>query len=349
MQDIDEAIKLNKEALLICSEKHLHRPMLLHNLAGCLQTCYQRSSNIEDLDQAIQLNEEALSLCPPGHPERTMSLNSLAVCLHSRFLRHDDIEDLMKAIRLHQEALLLLTPEHTGRLLAVFNLANCLRILCYKQGNIQFLDESIQCLRQAKESCNPHHPMLAHLWSHLAMYSSERNQILNSPDDSSSITHLFEKATNHQTASLQVRFKSSLQWVTKETGPSQLHAYQKSLQVADQYILVRASISSRHQILSEIPQSLALDAVACAVDLGEMERAVELFEQGRTMLWSQMARYRASLDVLRVANVELSEEFEKLSKLLEASTITSSRNILPQHSVEMRHISIGRLAKLGAS
>jgi hypothetical protein len=45
--------------------------------------------------------------------------------------------------------------------------------------------------------------------------------------------------------------------------------------------------------------TLAVDAISCALQGGDECRAVELLEQGRTVIWTQMARVRMPLDDLR--------------------------------------------------
>ena len=83
MQDLEEAITLDQEALEIRSQGHLNRPLLLDNLADHLSTRYKQLGATEDLQEAIFLVREALYLRPQGHPHRTASLSSLAMSLFS--------------------------------------------------------------------------------------------------------------------------------------------------------------------------------------------------------------------------------------------------------------------------
>ena len=59
MEDLDEAIVLDREALGLCPQGHLNWVMSLNNLAGHLSTRYNRLGAIEDLDEAFVLVREA--------------------------------------------------------------------------------------------------------------------------------------------------------------------------------------------------------------------------------------------------------------------------------------------------
>ena len=85
MEDLDEAIVLDREALNLFPQGHHDRSTSLSNIADHLSSQYKQLGAMEDLDEAIGLVREALDLCLHGHPDRSISLNSLADCLSSRY------------------------------------------------------------------------------------------------------------------------------------------------------------------------------------------------------------------------------------------------------------------------
>ena len=85
MEDLDEAIVLDQEALNLFLQGHHDQSTSLSNIADHLSSRYKQLRAMEDLDEAIGLVREALDLCPHGHPDRSISLNSLADCLSSRY------------------------------------------------------------------------------------------------------------------------------------------------------------------------------------------------------------------------------------------------------------------------
>ncbi|KAG1843448.1 hypothetical protein DFJ58DRAFT_844301 [Suillus subalutaceus] len=69
----------------------------------------------------------------------------------------------------------------------------------------------------------------------------------------------------------------------------------------------------------DFPRTLAMDAASCALRSGDMCRTVELWEQGRTIIWTQMTRLRTPLDSLWTCGnhaVALVKKFRNLNSLL---------------------------------
>ncbi|KIJ05440.1 hypothetical protein PAXINDRAFT_93482, partial [Paxillus involutus ATCC 200175] len=78
--DLDEAIQLHCDALVLTPPGHPDHALSLCNLGARLNTQFKQSGNLDDLE-AIQLDRDALVLTPLGHPDHAMSLCNLAVDL----------------------------------------------------------------------------------------------------------------------------------------------------------------------------------------------------------------------------------------------------------------------------
>ncbi|KAF8436034.1 CHAT domain-containing protein, partial [Boletus edulis BED1] len=128
MEHLDEAIILNREALVLCTKGHPDRFASLNNLAFGLSIRYNRLGVMEDLNEAIALNREALVLRPQGHPDRSYSLNNLALNIFTQYEQLRVIEHLDEAIVLNEEALELCPKGHSNRPSLLYNLARCLSI-----------------------------------------------------------------------------------------------------------------------------------------------------------------------------------------------------------------------------
>ncbi|KAG2099598.1 uncharacterized protein F5147DRAFT_814041 [Suillus discolor] len=172
MSDLDEAIELHLDALLLRPPDHPDRSMSLSNLGASLRNRFQQCGIMSDLDESIELHRDALLLCPPdrfeqrgvmsdldesielhrdalllrprGHPDRSMSLNNLANSLRDRFLQHGIMSDLDEAIELDQAALLLRPRSHSDRFSSLNNLANSLGDRFLQRGIMSDLDEAIE-------------------------------------------------------------------------------------------------------------------------------------------------------------------------------------------------------------
>ncbi|KAG1886812.1 CHAT domain-containing protein [Suillus fuscotomentosus] len=244
---------------------------------------------------AIALQREVLALRPVSHTDRSKSLNNLANQLSSRFDRRGDNEDLDEAIALQREVLALSSVGHTDRSSSLNNLANQLSFCFKHRGNDKALDGT---------------------------GGGKDTESLNGA------MHYFKEAVNVVSGGLLSRLRTSLLWVHRadqHRHHTQLEAYMTSMQLLDAYMSNAAAVSSRHNIIKDFPSTLAVDAALCALCSGDVCRAVELLEQGRTIIWTQMTRLCTPLDSLQTHGdhaVALMKRFRDLSSLLDKPPVS---------------------------
>jgi hypothetical protein len=82
---------------------------------------------------------------------------------------------------------------------------------------------------------------------------------------------------------------------------STLHVFSTTLSLLQRCLILSPTLITQHRFLTSTryPLSLASDAASCAIETGELEQAVQLLEQGRALLWSEMHGFRTPLDRLR--------------------------------------------------
>ncbi|KIJ59914.1 hypothetical protein HYDPIDRAFT_32786 [Hydnomerulius pinastri MD-312] len=132
---------------------------------------------------------------------------------------------------------------------------------------------------------------------------------------------LQESILPHSTA-LQNVVTSWIQHAEQFQHPSILDAYQISLTVLDQ-ITTHSSLSLRHGTMQHKITSLANNAFSSALRQNKTERAVELLEQGRALLWTQLARLESPLADLQSHSErghDLAREFKDLSDKMRSFT-----------------------------
>ncbi|KAG1830006.1 CHAT domain-containing protein [Suillus variegatus] len=338
-EDLDEGIALHREALALLPVGHTDRSKLLNSLAGLLSSRFEHRGNDEDLDVAIALDREALALRPVGHTGRSVSLNNLAVRLSSRFEHRGNDEDLDDAIALHREALALRPVGHTDRSASLNNLAVQLSSRFDHRGNREDLEESRENLRCALTLLTQHdphqlvvHDSLASVYLSFHRSGLDGTAVGGHTDSLNAAMHHIKAAANLVSGGLRSRLQASLRWVgyaSRHSHGTQLEAYATSLQLLDAYMSVTASVSSRHNVMMEFPCTLAVDAASCALRSGDVGRAVELLEQGRTIIWTQMGRLRTPLDGLQTCGdhaLTLMKRFRELSSLLDKPPASQSED-----------------------
>ncbi|KAG1820623.1 CHAT domain-containing protein [Suillus variegatus] len=329
-EDLDQAIALYMEALALRPIGHTNRSTSLNDLANQLSTRFEHRGNDEDLDQAIALHMEALVLVPVGHTGRVMSLNNLANQLSGRFGHRGNDEDLDQAITLYREALALLPVGHIDRPLSLNNLAARLSTRFQRQTNREDLDESRENLRYALTLLTQHDPRQRLVHKSLAtVYLLFHRSGLDGTGQGKDIDSLnaamdhLKAAANVVSGGLQSRLRVSLLWVRhacRHSHATELEAYATSMQLLDAYMSTTASVSSRYNVMKDFPSTLAVDAASRALRSGDVCRAVELLEQGRTIIWTQMTRLRTPLDSLQTSGnhaAALVKRFRDLSSLLD--------------------------------
>ncbi|KAG1848060.1 CHAT domain-containing protein [Suillus subalutaceus] len=345
-EDLNQAIILNKEALALLPVGHTDWSMSSNNLATQLSTRFEHRGNNEDLNQAIALNREALASRLVSHTDWSMSLNNLANQLSSRFQHRGNDKDLDQAIALHREALALRPVDHADRSKSLSNLANQLSIRFLHRGNREDLDESRENLCCALTLLTQHDPRQLIVLESLAdVHLSFHRSGLDSTgagEDTDSLNvamHHLNAAANVVSAGLLSHLRASLRWVRharQHSHDTELEAHATSMQLLDAYMSTTASILSRHNIMKDFPSTLAVDAASCALRSGDVCRAVELLEQGRTIIWTQMTRLRTPLDSLQTCDdraAALIKKFRDLSSLLDKPSV-NDREATPRVNVE---------------
>ncbi|KAF9232419.1 TPR-like protein [Melanogaster broomeanus] len=299
-KDLDQAIQHHRTALQLLPEGHPLRSGSLNNLATALSRRFQQQGDGKDLDQAIQHHRTALQFLPEGHPLRSGSLNNLATALSRRFQQQGDGKDLDEAIQHHRTALQLMPEGHPLRSGSLNNLATALSRQFEQQGDGKDLDEAIQHHRTALQLRPEGHPLR----------SPSLNNLATALIDLEDGMHHYKLAAQFPSASPLERLRCSLTWVRvaeEHIHASALDAYTQSLHLLDSHIRMH------------FPQDLAVNAASCALRQGNICHAIELLEQGRALHWTQLARFRSTLDEFASGDTRaamLVNQFQHLSAML---------------------------------
>jgi tetratricopeptide (TPR) repeat protein len=109
-EDLEESVKLYREALLISPPKHTYRPFATRKLAEALVMRFCLDGDISHLEEASQLYYYADETTPIPAPERYDSVSGLAQCLSLRYKETGDISELTQAIDLEEKSMVNSSP-----------------------------------------------------------------------------------------------------------------------------------------------------------------------------------------------------------------------------------------------
>ncbi|KAG2063533.1 hypothetical protein BDR04DRAFT_1037686, partial [Suillus decipiens] len=169
----------------------------------------------------------------------------------------------------------------------------------------------------------------------------------HNPADFSLAVESFRLASGHPTQGFPDRIQTALRWVVAAEShqhDSALEAYQVCLELFDNHVMTRLSITTRRETATAFSRahSLPVNAASCAIRRENLRRAVELMEQGRGQQWSLASRLKTPVEALESANPELAHKYLELSKRLsniaQSSATITDRAPADQAATEYRKL-----------
>ncbi|KAF7969164.1 hypothetical protein HWV62_28218 [Athelia sp. TMB] len=353
LADLEKAIEYYQGALELCPPGHTVRSNSLNNLANALSTRFGQLGRIVDLEQAISYHHDTLELCPPGHPDRSMSLNNLAAALCTRFEQLGQIADLEQAIDYYHGALELCPPGHAIRSNSLNNLAHALSTRFGRLGQIADLEQAISYLHGALELYPPGHPDRSTSLDNLASALRVRFEKLNTTDDLHEAISLLQSGAREVTDTPKHRYTCASRLIAlleRHSQPLLSDAYDMALSLLQLVLAVYPDVELRREALDADRSSptLAMSAAAHAIQQKQPEKAVEMLEQGRGLLYSNMRGYREPVEAVRLVNATLADRFKVTSDQLEAIAISlqhRSKKSSSENSNESAAVSDARWAR----
>ncbi|KZP31604.1 TPR-like protein [Athelia psychrophila] len=328
MVDLEEAMRVHRDALSLRPPGHPDHSTSLGKIGNLLSMRFDSTGQMVDLEEAIAHHRGALDLRPPGDSNRHSSLINLASVLRTRFDKTGQMVDLEEAITYHRDALDLCPPEHSHRCFSLSHLAKTLQTRFAHTGQMVDLEEAITHYRGALALRPPGHPAHSGSLENLAKALGARFDRLACDADLHEIVGLLQSGTDDAFDTPAHRYSCASEMIsilTKYEQPGVLGAFEAALNLLQLSLAVYPDVELRREALGTNPLSLslAMDAAAHAIEQGRLEKAIELLEQGRGMLWSGIRSYRHPIEEVRQVNPDLAERFRTTSEQLEALATSS--------------------------
>ena len=345
--DLDDAISLHRQALELRLPPHPSRSDSLNNLANALSTRFEQKGQQTDLDEAISLYRQTLEFQPSSHPNLKRSdvlanfANALRTRSHWKGLHEGQHINIDEAISLHRQTLDPLPLLHPHRAGALDNLGYSL-LMRFREGHQETdLDEAISLHRQALELQPPLRPnrtlSLIHLGNALSTRFEEGGRLESDLDEALS---LYRTATQCRSQPPSDLFNFARKWIhyaDRNEHISAINAYNTALQVLSQVAALGFDVQFRQEALAADTDGLARDASRCAIRAGNLEKAVEFLEAGRSIFWTQILSLRSPLDQLHDIEPELAYKMQGIAIDLE---LGSHRDVAVENLNNQQKLSI---------
>jgi hypothetical protein len=318
--DLDEAIDVGRKTVAAAKFDDPDRAGYLSNLGNSLCARFERVGDVADLEAAINCSREAVAVAPVDDPNRAALLSSLGLSLCVRFEQVKGIGDLDEAIEVGREAVAVIPAGHPDRLRCLSSLGTSLATRFEQLEKVADLEAAIQAGQDAVSATPPDHSELARLLSNLGLMLRTRFKLTHDLADLDAAIGYWRQASSIETAGPSTRLGAATAWgvAAASDGRRRVAAAEGFalavglLPVVAWHGLDRATRQDRLAQWS----GLVSDAAACAVLAGRPELAVELLEQGRSVLWSQSLDLRTDLTRLRAEVPDLAGRLKTISAVL---------------------------------
>jgi CHAT domain-containing protein len=355
---VDEGLRL---VVTACLEVQARERFTLYNLDENLQEANSYASQLIDLSSSeslgkygeiplrsravresystariaekIQSLEERLSMTPRNY---VTYLLQLAICYQTKFDRTNDVSYVEESIRYSRLLLDATQSSESWTYLSFYSLLTTLHLAFDKTNEISYLDELITVshdMLKLKSAQTTHIHVIKH---HLTPALLYRSVLLRGIDDLLEAIRLISMAIDNQYGQEPDRFQLSCQWafIARIIGhPTTLTAYKTAMGLMQKSLSFAPTVSIQHTRLAAMTvycKNMPLDYASFQIGLGRFEEAVEILEQGRTLLWSEMRDLRTRMARLVEEDSALANRLAEINQELEALITSVAPSGLPE-------------------
>ena len=331
--DIDESISVNAAALATLTEADARWAPLAASLGTALRVRYregrrywgdEEGRQIRDIDESIAWIRQAVAATAPNdHRAHARRQGSLGQSLRHRFETRGELPDLDEAIEAYRGAAAesSLLPDDRSALLANFSLV--LRTRGELRSDVHDLDEAVRLSRDAlaavrDSAVSPATQMLA-----LGSALRYRYVLARREEDLDEALAVLARASHLHSANPATRYAaaSGRGQLARDAGrwSEASDGYADAIELLPLLAWLGAGRSAQEQVLAN-RLGVVQEGVACALDAGQLERALDMLESGRGILWSQQLEIRGSLTALEQHDPDLASQISAASTILDDET-----------------------------
>ena len=207
-----------------------------------------------------------------------------------------------------------------------------------RTNNLEYLNDAITVYRDiGKNSSEVLGRTVSMSW--LAMHLVERWKMLHDRQDLDEAMRLYPVLVNDGCWAAYQRLNISCHWAVNariNAHPSISDACERAMSFLQETLVFSPTLQTQHfRLVETLSQAgwMPLDYASYQINQGQLTRAIETLEQGRSLLWSEMRGLRTSTDQLRAANPDFADKFAEINRNLEtvATTITQAMATAPDN------------------
>jgi tetratricopeptide (TPR) repeat protein len=341
--DLNRAIEASEAAVAANAPEHPDNALYLSNLGGELQHRFERLGLVADLDRAVEAGEAAVAATPLDHPDRARYLSNLGGALQRRFKRLGLVADLDRAVEAGEAAVAATSPDSQDRANRLSNLGSALHNRFERTRTLADLNRAVAVGEAAVAATPPDHPDRAVLLFNLGVCLQARSERTRVGADLDDAVVKFRAAVAVETSPPSVRAGAARAWgqiaAAGQHWSAAVEGYEAAIGLLARLAPRSLDRSDQEYWLGELA-GLAAQAAACCLQAGQVDRAVELWEQGRGVILGQALDARTDLTALWEQHPQLATEFRQLRDELDVRA--ESRLAAPAGRLPMSAMAFGR-------
>ncbi|MCW3813158.1 CHAT domain-containing protein [Micromonospora sp. DR5-3] len=328
---LDEALGYQREALSETSTRHELYPLRLLKLANLLSQREVLAPDDTLLAEAVETNRRAVEALPDDDSRRIGFLFNHASSLARQAFRRNDEAGLAMAERTYREALALLPPDHPDQPRILSSVAETRYQRYLVGGDLMVLADAVELARQAvKETPTEHHwwSLRAGLLARAAAeLSRSKEPDANWARAEAIATYAAIAASPRADAQTRINAERQQAALAREAGDpaARLAALERAVRRMPTSVSRSSSARRRLGAVAALG-GLAAEAAAVAIAAGDADRAIELLERGRGLLFHEALGIRSGRVALRTVSPQLATELDRVDReLAEADAYTHVR------------------------
>lgn len=328
--DVDEAIAHCRTGLAGLPRRHVDRMPLQSALALALMQRWMRTDGAtEDLLDAVRISRELVADLPRSEPARAQLLANHAALLFVQALEGRSPRHLEEAVRRAREAVAAQGPG-TPQASHLANLANVLLTQARLGSDPDGVRTAVDIGKQALAHLSPGNPDRTRALNILGSALRVRYLIDRDPADLDAAVGMWRSAAASPAGPIEIRMAAARKWAETAAeegdGALALEAYTVAVELLP--LLAWRGLDRQVQEKRLATASgLAGEAAAWAIAAGRPERAVELLEQGRQVLWSQAVQTRSDLSALAAVAPRLAAELDQVRRDLDGAEMIADISV----------------------
>ncbi|VDC07766.1 unnamed protein product [Peniophora sp. CBMAI 1063] len=324
-EDLERAITMQRRAIDLTPDDHPDKPIRLDNFGHSQFLRYQRHKKLEDLESAVAEQRHAIELTPTGHPEEATRLHNLASYLRRLFERSGDRDDLKKALELQRRAIELTPDDYPGIPVRLDNFGYLHYLRFERFGELDGLKCAVEEQRRAvnltEDGDMDKETRLHNLgMSLLTCFCREGDA-----DSLREALSCFTTATSYPLLSPVERLNTAKSVVILlndypdfSTRADLLLAHSRIVDIVPELVWVGYDLKRRLEESQQLGELIS-SAVCAAIGAGAVPQAVEWFDVGRALVWTQTLSLRSPLHELEQAHPDLAHALSDVHAQLQSS------------------------------